>query len=650
MVWRSRWRMTESTVLRRISRFSPRTMRALFAGAALFGTVIIWSVYVYSTRAVEENTLLGLQERIGVDAVLLEDHVSRTLDSVVGVLEVAQAREKTQLLTQPDDATLALSKLIVNIPVVRSLSLVDVAGRVVASSSSRVLGVSLLGAGLPLDSTWSGITEVKFGPAFPLRDLHEIGREGQPVSLGFWTAIAADEIDGQSYHWVATINLGLFQNLWDEVDELPATAINLMDSQGRLILSHHTSRTPFPPVGREVLERQALAAQGSFPLGSSGRYYVAYRASRHYPATLVMIGDRDITLGPLDEKRRRARLLYLLVDLVVLGFIGALYGFYRRHEKLARELLNQSTAVDLHLMVSEYDRNGLLLRANEAFYRFNGYQPGELDGAHYSVLSGELRVAELSADLWAHLRDGQSWHGTLRNRRKSGELYWVSATVVPFRDIRGGLERVMVLMTDISESILLSERVENEQRLREDLARLNRELATDAATDPLTGLPNKRAFDAFIQRAIEVSREAAQPIAVIALDIDHFKRVNDLYGHPAGDVLLKELAHRWRQEIRSSDMLARIGGDEFCVVLPRTAALHAERIAEKLRLAVAKSPVVVDLPGKELRLIETTASVGVATTEVAAVATPEALLQAADGALYQAKGHGRDRVVAVTGG
>jgi diguanylate cyclase (GGDEF)-like protein len=179
---------------------------------------------------------------------------------------------------------------------------------------------------------------------------------------------------------------------------------------------------------------------------------------------------------------------------------------------------------------------------------------------------------------------------------------------------------------------------------------LNRELATDAATDPLTGLPNKRAFDAFIQRAIEVSREAAQPIAVIALDIDHFKRVNDLYGHPAGDVLLKELAHRWRQEIRSSDMLARIGGDEFCVVLPRTAALHAERIAEKLRLAVAKSPVVVDLPGKELRLIETTASVGVATIEVAAVATPEALLQAADGALYQAKAHGRDRVVVVTGG
>lgn len=641
--------MTESAALRRISRFSPRTLRGLFAGAALFGTAIIWLVYAFSTRTVEENTVLGLQERIGVDAVLLEDHVSRTLDSVVGVLEVAQARDKTQLLKEREVATLELSKLIADVPVVRSLSLVDVSGRVVASSSARVLGVSLLGAGLPLDSAWSGITEVKFGPSFSLRDLDEIGRQGLPVSLGFWTAIAASEIDGQPYHWVATINLGLFQNLWDEVDGLPATAINLMDSQGRLILSHHTSRTPFAPVSRAVLDRQVLAAQGTFPLDTAGRYFVAYRASRHYPATLVMIGDRDLTLGPLEQKRNRVRMLYLLVNLVVLGFIGALYGFYRRHEKLSRELQNRSHAVDLHLMVSEYDQNGLLLRGNESFYRFNGYEPGELDGAHYSTLSGDLRVAELNVDLWTHLRDGQPWHGTLRNRRKSGELYWVSATVVPFRNVWGRLERVMVLMTDISDSILLSERVEKEQRLREELARLNRDLATEAATDPLTGLPNKRGFDAFIQRAIEVSREAAQPIAVILLDIDHFKRVNDVYGHPAGDVLLKELSHRWRQEIRASDMLARIGGDEFCVVLPRTPAHHAERIAEKLRLAVAKSPVVVDLPGKELRLIETTASVGLVTAEVAAAATPEALVQAADGALYQAKDQGRDRVVAVTG-
>jgi len=635
---------------RRISRLSPQTLRWLFLAAGAFSTVVIWLVYAYSTRLVENNSVRGLRERIRVDSVLLEDHVSHTLDSLVGVLKVVQARDRTHLLKDSAVASEELSALIQEAPVVRSLSLVDAAGRVVASSSPRVVGVALRGAGLPLDAPWLGLTKVTFGPTFPLRDLDDIGQHSQPVALGFWTATAADEIDGKLYHWVVTINLGLFQNLWDEVDDLPATAINLMDSQGRVILSHHASHAAFAPVAREVLQRQAAVKQGAFQLEASGRYFVAYRASRIYPATLVMIGDRDLTLAPLDQTRRRARLLYLLVNVAVLAFISALFALYQRHEKLARELLNRSNAVDLHSMVSEYDQNGLLLRGNEAFYRFNGYEPGELDGAHYSTLSGDLRVAELNVDLWAHLRDGQPWHGTLRNRRKSGELYWVSATVVTFRDIWGRLERVMVLMTDISESILLSERVEKEQRLREELAQLNRELATDAATDPLTGLPNKRAFDAFIQRAIAVSREAGQPIAVIVLDIDHFKRVNDVYGHPTGDILLKELAHRWRQEIRSSDMLARIGGDEFCVVLPRTPALHAERIAEKLRLAAAKSPVVVDLPGKELRIIETTASVGLATAEVAAAMTPEALMQAADAALYQAKDGGRDRMVAVTGG
>jgi diguanylate cyclase (GGDEF)-like protein/PAS domain S-box-containing protein len=362
---------------------------------------------------------------------------------------------------------------------------------------------------------------------------------------------------------------------------------------------------------------------------------------------MVMVGDKELTLAGFQRTRYRAMAVAAVVNVLALSVMALLFGFYRKQERLARELANQSNAVDLHLMVSEYDTDGKLLRGNDAFFRFNGYAPEELAGAHYSVLSGDKRLAELNADLWARLRDGQSWHGTLRNRRKSGELYWVSATIVPFLDVWGRLERTVALMTDISESILLSERMEREQRLREELARVNRELATDAATDPLTGLPNKRAFDAFMLRAIDVSRDSGQPISVIVLDIDHFKQVNDVYGHLAGDGVLKEVGRRWRQEIRSSDMLARIGGEEFCVVLPRTPALHAERIAEKLRLATSRSPIVVDIPGQELRLIQLTASGGVATADVPESAIADRLFQAADAALYQAKGQGRDRIVAV---
>lgn len=621
-------------------------LRLLFAAVAVFSTALIWLVYSFATNLVAEGAVRGLRERIDVDSHMLEDHVSRALDGVVGVLKVAAASDQRVVLQNPSAGVEALSALIAEVPAVRSLSLVDAAGVVVASSSPRNLGVNLANTELPLSTSWSGVTEVKFGASYPLRDLNEIGQPGMPRSVGFWTAAAAAELEGRRYHWVAAINLGVFQNLWDQVDPLPATAINLMDESGRVIINHHPSTADFKAVGQQVLDRMLLGRQGNFVFGPQGRYLVSYHGSPHYPVSMVMVGDRELTLAGFQRTRYRAMAVAALVNVLALGLVALLFGLYRKQESLARELSNQSNALDLHLMVSEYDVKGKLLRANEAFFRFNGYLPEELAGAHYSVLSGDLRGAELNAGLWEQLRDGQAWRGTLRNRRKSGELYWVSATIVPFLDVWGQLKRVVALMTDISDSILLSERVEREQRLREDLSRLNRELATDAATDPLTGLPNKRAFDSFMLRAIEVSREAGQPISVVLLDIDHFKQVNDVYGHLAGDVVLKEIGRRWQQEIRSSDMLARIGGEEFCVVLPRASALHAERIAEKLRLATARSPIVVDVPGQELRLIQLTASLGAATAEVAATATPEGLVLAADGALYQAKGQGRDRVVA----
>lgn len=628
-------------------RASPLALRLLFAVVGLFTTSLIWLVYSFATNLVAEGAVRGLRERIDVDSHMLEDHVSRALDGAVGVLKVAAVEDARPLLREPTAAVETLGTLIADVSVVRSLSLVDSRGVIVASSSVRNLGVTLSKTALPLAATWSGVTEVKFGPAYPLRDLNEIGQPGMPKSVGFWTAAAAVEIEGRPYHWVAAVNLGVFQNLWDQVDPLPATAINLMDEAGRVIIQHHPSTADFAAVARQVLDRRLLARQGHFVFGPEGRYLVAYRGSPHYPVSMVMVGDRELALAGFARTRYRAMAIAALVNVLALGILALLFGFYRKQEALARELANQSNAVDLHLMVSEYDVEGKLLRGNEAFFRFNGYQPEELAGAHYSVLSGDLRGAELNAALWEKLRDGQAWRGTLRNRRKSGEQYWVSATVVPFLDVWGHLKRVVALMTDISDSILLSERVEREQRLREDLSRLNRELATDAATDPLTGLPNKRAFDAFMSRAIEVSRAAGQPVAIVLLDLDHFKQVNDVYGHLAGDVVLKEVGRRWLQEIRSSDMLARIGGEEFCVVLPRTPALHAERIAEKLRLATARSPVVVDVPGQELRLIQLTVSVGVATAEFPAEATPERLLQAADGALYEAKRLGRDRITVV---
>jgi diguanylate cyclase (GGDEF)-like protein len=130
------------------------------------------------------------------------------------------------------------------------------------------------------------------------------------------------------------------------------------------------------------------------------------------------------------------------------------------------------------------------------------------------------------------------------------------------------------------------------------------------------------------------------------LDVDHFKRINDTRGHGTGDVVLQTLARLWSRELRSSDMLARLGGEEFCVVLPRTGAEAARRIAEKLRAVIAAVPVETDPDSSGGDDIAVTVSVGVSTAADPASANIETLLEQADAALYRAKNNGRNQVAA----
>jgi diguanylate cyclase (GGDEF)-like protein/PAS domain S-box-containing protein len=296
-------------------------------------------------------------------------------------------------------------------------------------------------------------------------------------------------------------------------------------------------------------------------------------------------------------------------------------------------------------MVSETAADGTILAGNSAFFAANGYAPEELIGQTYRALTTEIPGQGSLDAAFETLREGRAWRGTLQNRRKSDELYWVSATIVPFPDVWGRVSRYVTLMTDISESILLSAKVANEQRLREDLTTLNQSLVTEATTDPLTGRPNKRAFDLFMPQAVAISKDDQKPLSVMMLDIDHFKQINDSYGHLAGDAVLREVSLRWGREVRASDMLARLGGEEFCVVLPRTTTEQTRRLAEKLcKLTAAVTIDFENSPG-EVISIPVTVSIGVATADSADALSTDQLMQAADTALYEAKHSGRNRVV-----
>jgi two-component system cell cycle response regulator len=162
-----------------------------------------------------------------------------------------------------------------------------------------------------------------------------------------------------------------------------------------------------------------------------------------------------------------------------------------------------------------------------------------------------------------------------------------------------------------------------------------------AVTDTLTGLHNRRYMTTQAAALVQRAAMGGEPVAALLVDIDHFKRINDTFGHDVGDEVLKEFAVRLATNVRGIDLACRYGGEEFVVIMPDTELKDALRIAERLRLHVAGTPFRAPGLGEPLSV---TISVGVACTEGEGD-TPDALLKRADEAVYEAKAHGRNQVV-----
>jgi diguanylate cyclase (GGDEF)-like protein len=172
------------------------------------------------------------------------------------------------------------------------------------------------------------------------------------------------------------------------------------------------------------------------------------------------------------------------------------------------------------------------------------------------------------------------------------------------------------------------------------LQQREQKLQEQAISDPLTGLYNRRYLSEFLPRELARSGRNTTPVAVILIDLDHFKRVNDSFGHEAGDIVLTTVGNLLKSNVRGSDIACRYGGEEFALILPETGADSAARRADDIRLAIAA--LHLSHAGKSLGKI--TASFGLALFPDHAQDTDE-LLRAADVALYAAKGAGRNRVI-----
>ena len=163
-----------------------------------------------------------------------------------------------------------------------------------------------------------------------------------------------------------------------------------------------------------------------------------------------------------------------------------------------------------------------------------------------------------------------------------------------------------------------------------------------AVTDPLTGLHNRRYMETHLHGLVHESITDGRPLSILIADIDYFKRINDTYGHDAGDLVLQEFSERFRMNIRGQDLACRMGGEEFVIIMPDTTLNVGYQIAERIRTCVAELPFTIGT-GEQVSL---TASVGIATIQ-ARTDTQKTLLKRADNALYEAKHQGRNRVVMV---
>ncbi len=272
------------------------------------------------------------------------------------------------------------------------------------------------------------------------------------------------------------------------------------------------------------------------------------------------------------------------------------------------------------------DAGRRILRVNQAFTRITGYALDDLAGQSPSILKSGRHDAMFYSAMWASIKTTGSWQGEIWNRRKNGEVYPEWLTISAVTNGSGTVTHYVGTLTDITL-----------RKAAED------EIKHLAFFDPLTRLPNRRLLLDRLQQALAASTRSGRQGAVLFLDLDHFKELNDSAGHDQGDLLLQLVAQRLSACIREGDTVARFGGDEFVIMLVDLSTLldesktQAATVGQKILVALSQPFDIASGPYR------TTGSIGI-TLFSDHQATPLELLRQADLAMYEAKAGGRNTV------
>jgi diguanylate cyclase (GGDEF)-like protein/PAS domain S-box-containing protein len=293
----------------------------------------------------------------------------------------------------------------------------------------------------------------------------------------------------------------------------------------------------------------------------------------------------------------------------------------RRNEA---EMRIAATAFETQEGIFITDADGLILRVNSAFSAITGYTAAEAVGKNPRFRSSGRHDNAFYAAMWTRLQTTGVWKGEIWNRRKNGEIYPESATITAVRGDNNAVSHYVATLHDITER----------KAAEEEIHQL-------AFFDPLTALPNRRLLQDRLEQALATSSRSQHHGAVLFIDLDKFKQLNDTLGHDYGDLLLQQVGQRLQHCVRQADTVARLGGDEFVVLLqelsPRLeeATAEATLVGDKIMATLNQPYEIKD------HIYQSTPSIG-ATLFLGQAASGDELLKQADLAMYRAKGAGRN--------
>lgn len=530
----------------------------------------------------------------------------------------------------------ALENLTLYAPMIDEIGVLDTEGRVLASSSgSRHAGVD--------------ISEAPFFNTF------KQGEQRELITPLYWSE------SGQSYYlyhgWRLNSPTGDFAGLVisriaprvfsDALQQMPiydGESISLFDPDLKVIARYPPQDGQFA-IGSNIesLETAHWLASGestwslktNSPIDGRERLFHMQRVGE-YPMLAVV----SIDLHKLLANWRQSVLILALVSGVIalLGAWGVRHYLNRlalahqlrqridEREQARSEAQIAAAAFQTHLGILITDARGSILKVNDAFIRITGYSEAEIVGKTPRMFNSGLHNAAFYRRLWKRVLKTGNWEGEIWNQRKNGELFPEWLTISAVYSGKGALTHYVATMRDISE------RKAAEQEIHQL-----------AFYDPLTGVANRRLFMDRMGTALKELQRHQHCGALLFIDIDNFKQINDTIGYYAGDQLLQNVAQRMGHMLRDTDTLARLGADEFAVLIEGVESNHAqttqlaERIAHKL-LAALSEPIVLAEDS-----ITVTGSIGIAIMHSSGYSVDD-YLQQADVALFQAKDNGRHTV------